>query len=527
VKKGILFLISFCFSCCIYGQLLKPGMAVFTQGRDAANLTDSIVIKIADIRNHSSAPVSNNWAANFITPSASFLNQWKYTRLGNIFSLAIDDSANFYTCATRMYGTGSIGAQFFGTAGAGGIYKFNAVDGKVYDFITTDNSAYYQNTPFKIPNKGCSLGDICFDYLHRQLFVSNFEDGKIYRISMNGEIKSLYDPFSPDDSTAGFAPVRERIYGLGFCHFTDDSSALYFARWGSNAVNPNQIWSVLLNPQTGDFQDSARLEFNIPSTFNFFYPVSDMAFSGDSLLVLAERGSPHNCRQLTLKKTGTWMLEDHNALGVYGTHDNSAGGIDLGYESFSGDVNNSVKCDAMIWCTGNALKFAGNNPDGSGDRIYGMEGYGIAGTSSIINAPDYYFTHSVFLDFDNNINNIPKGFIGDVEIYRPNCRIIIEIPPDDSLPDDSIPDDSIPEPQVCLFTNIVTPNGDYKNDFLNFQCLLPDMQLKVFNRWGNLMYQNANYKNDWSPTNLVNGVYYYILKLPDHDPVHGFFGLIK
>ena len=517
MKKGILVLISFCFSCCIYGQLLKPGMAVFTQGRDAID-ADSVVIKIADIRNHSSAPVSNNWSANFITPSPSVLNQWKLSRLGNIFSLAIDDSANFYACATNVYSvTSSFGNQFFGTAGAGGIYKFNASDGKVYDFITTDNSAFYQNTLFKIPNKGYSLGDICFDYLHRQLFVSNFEDGKIYRISMNGEIKSLFDPFSPDDSTAGLAPVRERIYGLGICQFTADSSALYFARWGSNALNPNQIWSVLLNSATGDFQDSARLEFNIPSTSNFYYPVSDMAFSGDSLLVLAERGNPHNTRQLTLKKTGAWMLEDHNAVGVYQIHDNSAGGIDLDYESFSGDLNDSVKCDAMIWCTGNALKFAGSNPDGSGDRIYGMVGYAKTGTSPNANDPDYYFTHSVFLDFNNDISDISKGFVGDVEIYKPNCRIVVEIPPVDSLP----------EPQVCLFTNIVTPNGDYKNDFLNFKCNLPDMDLKVFNRWGNLMYQNANYKNDWSPTNLVNGVYYYILNLPDHDPVHGFFGLIK
>ncbi len=65
-----------------------------------------------------------------------------------------------------------------------------------------------------------------------------------------------------------------------------------------------------------------------------------------------------------------------------------------------------------------------------------------------------------------------------------------------------------------LTTNVITPNGDGFNDFLVFPNLeqYPNSQLFVYNRWGKIVYQNLNYANDWSPTELSDGTYYYILK---------------
>jgi len=58
--------------------------------------------------------------------------------------------------------------------------------------------------------------------------------------------------------------------------------------------------------------------------------------------------------------------------------------------------------------------------------------------------------------------------------------------------------------------NLITLNGDGKNDYFQIKYLLPNTyRLEVFNRWGNLVYRNNAYYNDWNPSNLEDGVYYY------------------
>gem|GEM_PF-1279379 len=79
----------------------------------------------------------------------------------------------------------------------------------------------------------------------------------------------------------------------------------------------------------------------------------------------------------------------------------------------------------------------------------------------------------------------------------------------------------------CQFENMkipngITPNEDGINDvfeILNSTCC-DYISIKVFNRWGNIVYQNADYKNDWkgvneSGTKLVQGTYFVLLELPD------------
>lgn len=66
--------------------------------------------------------------------------------------------------------------------------------------------------------------------------------------------------------------------------------------------------------------------------------------------------------------------------------------------------------------------------------------------------------------------------------------------------------------------NVMTPNGDGKNDVLNLAELNPNGQcsLSVLNRWGKEVYSESNYQNDWggfdnglSP--LPDGTYYFRL----------------
>lgn len=63
--------------------------------------------------------------------------------------------------------------------------------------------------------------------------------------------------------------------------------------------------------------------------------------------------------------------------------------------------------------------------------------------------------------------------------------------------------------------NFFSPNGDAINETLIFSNLeqYPGSKIKIFNRWGNLVYQNNDYKNDWSATDQSEGVYFYILEV--------------
>lgn len=69
--------------------------------------------------------------------------------------------------------------------------------------------------------------------------------------------------------------------------------------------------------------------------------------------------------------------------------------------------------------------------------------------------------------------------------------------------------------------NLFTPNGDGKNDALKFNDLNLFLRnrLTVFNRWGVVVFRQANYQNDWDGTYqgqlLPAGVYYYTLELDE------------
>lgn len=64
--------------------------------------------------------------------------------------------------------------------------------------------------------------------------------------------------------------------------------------------------------------------------------------------------------------------------------------------------------------------------------------------------------------------------------------------------------------------NVITPNGDGKNDILKIEGieLYKENSLSIFNRWGNEVYRSIDgYNNNWSGEGLSEGTYYYILKL--------------
>ena len=76
-------------------------------------------------------------------------------------------------------------------------------------------------------------------------------------------------------------------------------------------------------------------------------------------------------------------------------------------------------------------------------------------------------------------------------------------------------------PAGLMVANVVTPNGDGKNDYFFVRGIdkYPNSQLFIFNRWGGVVYQNKDYQNNWNATGLSEGTYYYRLEL--NDPANG------
>jgi gliding motility-associated-like protein len=64
--------------------------------------------------------------------------------------------------------------------------------------------------------------------------------------------------------------------------------------------------------------------------------------------------------------------------------------------------------------------------------------------------------------------------------------------------------------------NVFTPNGGQGNDTFEIEGLekYNGAELTIFNRWGQNVYESANYRNDWRANDLSEGTYWYVLKLP-------------
>jgi gliding motility-associated-like protein len=88
------------------------------------------------------------------------------------------------------------------------------------------------------------------------------------------------------------------------------------------------------------------------------------------------------------------------------------------------------------------------------------------------------------------------------------------------------------DPCLVDFPNVITPNGDDVNDAFRIEGLenyyaFGGVKLQVFNRWGNLVYETGEYKNDWEGAEAVSGTYYFIVTLPNEDVTKGHLTVIK
>lgn len=75
--------------------------------------------------------------------------------------------------------------------------------------------------------------------------------------------------------------------------------------------------------------------------------------------------------------------------------------------------------------------------------------------------------------------------------------------------------------------NIITPNGDKKNDKFVIDERLQNATISIYNRYGKLVYQNPRYLNDWDSGNLNSGNYFYQITLECGDTFKGWIAVRK
>lgn len=75
--------------------------------------------------------------------------------------------------------------------------------------------------------------------------------------------------------------------------------------------------------------------------------------------------------------------------------------------------------------------------------------------------------------------------------------------------------------------NLITFNQDGKNEVFLIEGLQPGWKLDIFNRWGHGVYHTDDYKNDWSPKDVREGIYFYTITYPEGTFCNGWINAMK
>ncbi len=443
----------------------KGGMLFATSfgGSNGQPSPSGFVLSLVDTRLPPLPPnpvpiVDTNWSAPmFHNEDAATENVWNAANLGQVFGLTVDNDAapNVYVSSTTIYGDMTpwpYPAGGFGPGGPAAVYRIDGVTGDISTLLATGppgwtaSQAIGTNLLPNDPVTGPALGDVCYDPDHDQLFVSNFEDGSIYRVSTAGVVLSVLDPFDPDDGTPGFAPIGERVWAVQkrCCSGHGDPNsppgivptitqqpgcgALFFSVWQSNQtvrlrpvfgppIVGNSVWRIELDA-SGEFSGSPALVAILPELWPFRSPwpwsppVSDIAFSGDRML-LAERGmvgtgdygtdNPGSARVYEYESKWSpsglaWVQKRRISVGNGSRV--SAGGVDY-------DLDRNVWASSLLM-----------NP-----FLQGLQRIPEAG-----NSPATSTTTSYLVDLDGDISCCGRHLVGDVESVSRTCGSLPALP---------------------------------------------------------------------------------------------------
>lgn len=461
------------------------GYMIGTMSSDINTVPRNQVATLFRTLHNAQAPIGNNWndpSAGVNRVQSVFPKNWVSDSIGQVFGIALDHEGGVYLSATDVYKfdgllalsyNGGVGwSSGVGPAGPAGIYytNYNSINTTIPLVKTLNSSNANTVNTNLIPSTGFfsdagnSIGNIAFDYAHNQLFATNLEDGRIYRIDpATGKVKSILDPFVIDNGTAGKASIGEQLWGIGV--FTSGGiTRVYFARTtlphiSSNitAVGGVEIWSVSLT-SAGEFNAGSGIGglFTAPAGSGFIIQeisltqghqtkVTDIAFSRAGRMLLAERGNPHASAIFEYVNangiSGLWVPGNNFYTGadlsvfnpaVNLPGKNASGGVDYSERENLGQIP-EYACSDIVWATGNfmptlllPLPPAGAYPN----FVYGAQGMSGSGNNSNLN---YNISHDLYIDYNCTGTPVAPGYpasghtstvknrIGDIEVFDQTC----------------------------------------------------------------------------------------------------------
>ena len=448
----------------------------------------------------------------------------KAGQVGMVFAIALDDGRGqaapaVYLGASAAYGlhivdpngtgpgrpkrlkTGKPGARWmegmFGLEAGGGPGSIWRVDG------TTGQISLFANLPV---NSGPGIGDIVVDAKSGQVFVSDLDNGLIYRLAANGTVVDSFDhglsgrpakglaPVIDDGKRAniedatfdttnpntwGFTQIERRVGGMSI-----HGGRLYYAVHGGH-----QIWSVGLT-DAGAFAGDARWELDVTGLAGPG-PITDMLFDGEGHMLLAQRGAqkgsydfsvyaePQKSDVMRFRRESPddpatpslWVAERESyAIGTTPDHRFADGGIALGYRHDGQGALRAGTCGSTLWSTGSRLRTSSDPAAGVPSSI---DVHGLQGNDAQLTRPQNVPpVQSYFADYDAMFGDAEKaGHVGDVEIWQPcggpdfavpQGQGFELLPPGFVPPTDTLPP-SFPDPEPGYRTNLElrkVPVGD-------------------------------------------------------------------
>jgi gliding motility-associated-like protein len=142
----------------------------------------------------------------------------------------------------------------------------------------------------------------------------------------------------------------------------------------------------------------------------------------------------------------------------------------------------------------------------------------------------------------NNEIAFGGAFLGDVlfngqkvEAYKEERMFVAkltipETPDEPETPEEPELPTTPPGPIAVKIPNIFTPNGDQKNEA--FEVLVtgaPEskVEITVYNRFGNRVYYQKDYKNTWTGQGLADSTYFYLVQVKAGDQVNSYKGWVE
>ena len=368
--------------------LLKAGIAVHSFGVSPDADTDGKAV--LRLYNTSERIYQDSFQRNIPTVDTYTHHAWDIGSMGNVYGITIDKKRNIYTAASANWSQGYLGRGDsdhanveigYGAIGAGTatnddlnnedvsvledlnasgtVYRIDAKTGDVIRFATLPQQAMVfthkvcEGTGNDLRrNTGPGLGNIVYDKFHNQFFVSDFSDGKIYRLSQDGNLTG-----QPFNTRLGGVGQDGSAYGLSI---SPDGKKLFFGtiEIHNNPTKP-RIFSVEIN-EDGSFaatdllsgnhtQTEAVLRDDVRYTQNIggdsvnnglWAAISDLTFTPEKELMVGVRVGCEDDFATSYNHGGVVYLLKQDANGKYQAPSAKVPGTGTSYQNNPSGTNN-------------------------------------------------------------------------------------------------------------------------------------------------------------------------------------------